>query len=91
MANALTATTPVAITSFGSKKLLKVSFTDTIEDTDYWSSGMQTDVGILSYWAVTTDASAGEEGITVSESSGTYTFYTAPATHSAVLYILTNT
>ena len=84
---ALTATTPIAISCMGSKKLLKVDFSDSINDGDTWASGLKTQVGILSYWVQTTDASAGEEGLSVGESSGTFTF-TGASTHSATLYVL---
>ena len=84
---ALTATTPIAINCMGSKKLLKVEFSDTIEDGDTWASGLKTQVGILTYWVQATDASAGEEGIGAGESSGTFTFHCG-GTHSATLYVL---
>ena len=84
---ALTASTPIAITCMGGQKLLKVNFSDTIEDGDTWSSGLKTQVGLLTYWVQATDASAGEEGMGVGESSGTFTFH-GGGTHSATLYVL---
>ena len=76
-------------TSIGSKKLLVATFTDSVADGDTWTSGLSSQVGILSYWATTTDASQGEEGVGVSEASGVFTFRAADTGNQvATLYVL---
>lgn len=70
----------------GSNNLLLVKFTD-IDTGDTYVSGLSSVIG---FWANKTDTAdaAGNEGIAVSESSGTFTFRTGESNNAVTLYIL---
>ena len=73
--------------SMGDKTLLAARFSD-IDNDDTYVSGLDS---IQEYWAVRTDdPTAGTEGIGLSESSGTITFYTGEDNCTATLYMMVN-
>ena len=85
------AVTPSSISrqNLGSVNLLICPFANTTDDNDTWESGLDSVIG---FWATgTTEPSTqGDEGVDVSESSGTFTFYLGQDNKSFTLYVLTN-
>ncbi len=82
--------TPSSVTRFnwGSVNAFKVVFSD-IDNSDTYVSGL---TGVLGQWANKTDepGSQGNEGIAVSHSSGTFTFYAGETNNAVELYVLAN-
>jgi len=63
--------------------------TNDMDDGDTWASGIAEIVG---YWANgTDDPTQGKEGIDVSLSGTTFTFNTAEADRTGILYVLSRT
>lgn len=72
--------------SVGSLTLFMIPFT-AITDNDTYASGLSTNV--KGYWFNSTkDCTAGNEGVNVSDSSGTFTFITKEPADTGTLYIL---
>lgn len=71
--------------SSGSLTLFIFTLT-TVADTETYASGL---TNIVGYWAnaITNEGTAGEEGVNVAESSGTFTFY-LKTTGTVMLYVL---
>ena len=84
----MAAITPSSITreSLGSLILLICPFAGTADDDDTYASGLPS---VVSAWAVRTDdPTQGTEGVGVSESSGTFTFYLGEDNAAFTLFIL---
>lgn len=73
--------------SCGDLTLLIVTFSS-LADTNTYASGLGTNV--VSYWAngEINEGTAGDEGINVANSSGTFTFYLKTTNTAAKLHIL---
>jgi len=87
----MAAKTPSTITkigTLGNATLVKAVFTD-LDDTDTWASGMS---GVIGQWFNRTDdpTTQASVGMSVSESSGTFTFYPAEDDTAGALYVLRN-
>lgn len=76
--------------SAGSMTLHIATFsTNDIDDGDTWASGIQEIVG---YWANgTDDPTQTKEGIDMSVSSSTFTFYTGEDNRTGLVYVLSRT
>jgi len=72
--------------SLGSLTLLIFTLT-TVADTETFASGLGSNV--IGYWAnaITNESTAGDEGVNVANSSGTFTFY-LKTTGTVILYVL---
>lgn len=74
--------------SLGSVTLLAYTFTS-LADQDTFASGLSTNIITGCYWAngEVDEATAGDEGVSVSNSSGTFTFFKKTA-GAATLFVL---
>lgn len=85
----MAAITPTSVRreNIGSVNLLICAFAGTADDDDTWASGLDS---VLGYWACRTDdPTQGTEGIGMSVSSGTFTFYLGEDNAAFTLYVLT--
>ena len=76
--------------NMGSKNLLVATFTD-LDDGDTYASGLGAG-GVFAHWFQRTDnpTTTAAVGVSVAESSGTFTFYPAEDDATGNLFIMTN-
>ena len=72
--------------SLGDKTLIEATFAD-IDDLDTYASGLGT--AVIGYWINGTDAptTTANAVLSVSNSSGTFTFHSGEANRTGILYI----
>lgn len=87
----MAAITPSSISrqNLGSVNLLICPFANTADDGDSWASGL---TSVIGFWTCGTEdpTTQAHVGVDVSESSGTFTFYTGENDKAFTLYVLTN-